>query len=168
MILRALTLAGGIMGAAIAAQGPGFARAYVSELEAHERTLVAVIADFDRAATALGMNRTAALDRLRGTPLLERRRIDLSRHVARQAALEADLAKLRDAGPFLRSYHLLRRPDVQARRAALARFRPSLPYSRAEWLFAAIGFVTGALLTRLILWLPTWPQRYRRRRALRS
>jgi len=52
MILRVLTLAGGIIGAGVAAQGPGFSRAYVFEIEAAERTLSGVVAHFDAAASA--------------------------------------------------------------------------------------------------------------------
>ena len=149
MILRALTLAGGIIGAGIAAQGPGFTRAYVFELEAAERRLSQVVADFDRAADSVGMDRKAALVRLRGSALLERRRIDLMRNIERHARLEAELPPLRAAGPFLRSYYLLRAPD-------------------AEFIFAVLGLIGGAVLSRFLLWLPTWPARFRRRRALRS
>ncbi|MEX3316024.1 DUF2937 family protein [Sulfitobacter sp. PS-8MA] len=165
MILRALTLAGGIISAGIAAQGPGFARAYVFELAAAEQVLAQVVADFDAAARAAGLEPAAALDRLRGSALLDRRRVDLERHIARHARLRADLSVLRDAGPFLRSFHMLRVPDVAARRAAWANFQPKAPRSRAEMIFALTGFALGLLSTRFILWLPTWP---RRRRALRS
>ena len=168
MILRALTLAGGIMGAGIAAQGPGFARAYVSELTTSAATLDRVIADFQGAAQAAGLSPAEALERLRGSALLERRRVDLARSIERQAALRAELPALQAAGPFLRMYHLLRQPDVPARRSAWERFRPGPPLTRAEWLFAALGGLFGAALTRLLLWLPTWPARARRRRALRA
>jgi len=168
MILRALTLAGGIIGAGIAAQGPGFTRAYVFELAASEQTLAKVVADFDAAADAAGLEREAALERFQGSALFNRRRIDLVRHIERRTSLSTDLSLLRDAGPFLRSYHLLRSPDAAARRAAWAGYQPTAPRSRAEFIFAIAGFVAGLLLTRLILWLPTWPQRSRRRRALRA
>ncbi|NUH66021.1 DUF2937 family protein [Sulfitobacter sp. S0837] len=168
MILRALTLAGGIIGAGIAAQGPGFARAYVFELEATARTLSGVVSKFDAAASAAGIDREAALARLRGSALLERRRIDLARNIERHAVLEADLPRLQRAGPFLRGYYLLRAPDGEALRATAQEFSPTAPHSRAEFIFAAIGFIAGAAFARLLLWLPTWPARYRRRRALRS
>ncbi|MFC6642381.1 MULTISPECIES: DUF2937 family protein [Sulfitobacter] len=168
MILRALTLAGGIIGAGIAAQGPGFSRAYVFELEAAERTLSGVVAHFDAAALAAGTDREAALTRLRGSALLERRRIELIENIERHAALEAQLPRLQTAGPFLRSYYLLRAPDAGALRATAQMFSPTAPRSRAELIFAAIGFIVGTAFARLLLWLPTWPGRYRRRRALRS
>jgi hypothetical protein len=168
MILRALTLAGGIIGAGIAAQGPGFTRAYVFELEAAERRLSQVVADFDRAADSVGLDRKAALVRLGGSALLERRRIDLIRNIERHARLEAELPPLRAAGPFLRSYYLLRAPDADALRETARAFSPSAPRSRAEFIFAVLGFIGGAVLSRFLLWLPTWPARFRRRRALRS
>jgi len=168
VILRALTLAGGIMGAAFAAQGPGFARAYLFELAAHAQTLAAVIADFDRAAAKAGLNRAAALEHMQGTPLFDRRRIDLERQFAGHAALTAKVAQMRSAGPFMRSYHLWHGPDVGTLRRTWARFHPSLPRSRAELIFAAIGGVLGALLAAGLFWLARWPRRRHRRRALRA
>ena len=168
MILRALTLAGGIAGAGIAAQGPGFTRAYVQQLEGAVLTLSSVAAEFDAAARAVGLDQDEALARFRGSALLERRRIDMTRNLARQEALGADLVKMRDAGPFMRLYLLLRSPDSEVTRATWRNFHPAAPRTRPEVLFAAIGFCAGFLFTRLILWLPTWPQRYRRRRALRA
>ena len=97
MILRALTLAGGIIGAGIAAQGPGFTRAYVFELEGAERTLSDVVAHFDAAARTAGLDRVAAIARLRGSALLERRRIDLTRNIERHMALEAQVPRLQTA-----------------------------------------------------------------------
>ncbi|SFG57795.1 DUF2937 family protein [Sulfitobacter dubius] len=168
MILRALTLASGVIGAGVAAQGPGFSRAYVFELEAAERTLSGVVAHFDAAARTAGLDREAALARLRGSALLERRRIDLTRNIERHMALEAQVPRLQTAGPFLRSYYLLRAPDAEALRATVQKFSPTAPRSRAELIFTAIGFIAGAAFARLLLWLPTWPARFRRRRALRS
>ncbi|WP_339817839.1 DUF2937 family protein [Sulfitobacter dubius] len=168
MILRVLTLAGGIIGAGVAAQGPGFSRAYVFEIEAAERTLSGVVAHFDAAASAAGLDREAALARLRGSALLERRRIDLTRNLERHTTLDAQVPRLQTAGPFLRSYYLLRAPDTEALHATAQMFLPTAPRSRAEVIFAAIGFVAGTAFARLLLWLPTWPGRYRRRRALRS
>ncbi|SDF52143.1 DUF2937 family protein [Sulfitobacter delicatus] len=168
MILRALTLAGGIMGAAFAAQGPGFARAYLFELETHAQTLAAVIADFDRAAAEVGLDRAAAFEHMQGTPLFDRRRIDLERQFAGHAALTAKVAQMRSAGPFMRSYHLWRDPDAGTLRRTWARFHPNLPRSRAEMLFAAIGGVSVALLAAGLFWLARWPHRRHRRRALRA
>ena len=167
MILRALTLAGGILGAAFAAQGPGFARAYVVELMRAEQTLSRVVAEFDQAAEAAGLSREAALARLRGSALLERRRVDLVRNFHHLETLTVDLPLLQDAGPFLRSYHMLRAADPEALRSSWRGFSPTVPRNRADLLFAAIGFIAGLLVTKLILWLPTWPGRARRCRALR-
>ncbi|MFG6560168.1 DUF2937 family protein [Sulfitobacter sp. 1A15299] len=168
MILRALTLAGGIVSAGIAAQGPGVTRAYVFQLEAAEQRLANVVADFDASAQAAGLNREEAIARLRGSALLERRGLDLRRNFERHRRLEAAVPRLRSAGPFLRSYLLWRSPDAEALRATRQGFAPTAPRSRAEWLFAGLGFITGASLTRLLLWLPSWPARFRRRQALRS
>ena len=110
----------------------------------------------------------AALARLRGSALLERRRIDLTRNLERHTTLEAQVPRLQTAGPFLRSYYLLRAPDAEALRATVQKFSPTAPRSRAELIFATIGFIVGAAFARLLLWLPTWSARFRRRRALRS
>ena len=167
MILRVLTLAGWVIGAGVTAQGPGFSRAYVFELGAAERTLSGVVAHFDAAARTAGLDREAVLARLRGSALLERRRIDLTRNVERHMALEAQVPRLQTAGPFLRRYYLLRAPDAEALRATVQKFSPTAPRSRAEVIFTAIGFIAGAAFARVLLWLPTWPARFRRR-ALRS
>ena len=53
MILRALTLAGGLTGAAVSSQFPEFSQQYTQRLGGAVDALAVVVADFDAMALAL-------------------------------------------------------------------------------------------------------------------
>ncbi|AXI48949.1 DUF2937 domain-containing protein [Sulfitobacter sp. SK012] len=151
MILRALTLAGGLAGATATSQFPEFSQQYIQRLGGAVDALSEVVADFDASAAAEGLTRTAALSQMQGTAFLERRRSDMTRSFARLDTLRADLAEVQDHGPFMRAYNLPRLTDRDIAQAAWAAYQPALPLNFAGAIFAGIGFVLGGLGVKLIL-----------------
>lgn len=127
MILRALTLAGGLTGAAASSQFPEFSQQYLQRLGGAVDALEQVVADFDASATSVGLTRDAALAQMQGTAFLDRRRADMAQTFLRYETLKDDLSKLEGAGPFMRAYNLPRLTDTQIARAAWDAYEPAVP-----------------------------------------
>ncbi len=163
MILRMLTLAGGLAGTAATSQFPEYSQQYAQRLGGAVDALAEVVADFDASAAAVGLDRQAALAQMTGTAFLDRRRADMTATFQRHARLEADLRALDGQGPFMRAYHLPRLTDSQIARAAWAAYQPAVPLSPAGLIFAVFGFVAGGGLVGAFLRLLRWP--FRRRSA---
>ncbi|APE42895.1 hypothetical protein BOO69_05255 [Sulfitobacter alexandrii] len=143
MILRMLTLAGGLAGAAGLSQFPEFSQQYTQRLGGAVDALAEVVADFDASAAAVGLGREQALAQMQGTEFLDRRRADMAATFRRYDRLRADLAAIEGQGPFMRAYHAARLTDRQIARAAWAAYRPAVPVHFAGLVFAAVGFVLG-------------------------
>ncbi|WP_299687557.1 DUF2937 family protein [uncultured Tateyamaria sp.] len=165
MILRAMALAGGLMGGAVASQFPEFSQQYTQRLGGAVDALAEVVADFDASAQAEGLSREAALDQMVGTDFIERRQTDMRRTFARHARLSADLQTLQGAGPFMRAYHAQRFSDREVARAAFDAYQPALPLSFEGVVFAAAGFFAGLAAMWAVLRLICWPFGRARRRA---
>ena len=165
MILRALILAGGVLGGAAASQFPEFSQQYTQRLGGAVDALAEVVADFDASARAEGLSREAALEQMVGTDFIERRQKDMRRTFVRHARLSADLAVLQGASPFMRAYHARRFSDGDVGRAALDAFRPALPLSFEGAVFAGTGFLAGSVAMWAALRLFLWPFGRMRRRA---
>ncbi|MCX7559138.1 DUF2937 family protein [Sulfitobacter sp. F26204] len=163
MILRVLTLAGGIAGAAATSQFPEFSQQYTQRLGGAVDALADVVADFDASAAAVGLSREAALTQMVGSDFLERRRVDMTVTFARHARLSADLAALEGQGPFMRAYHLPRLRDRQIAQAAWHAYQPALPLNFAGISFALTGFLVGGGFSAVLFRLLRWP--FRRRSA---
>ncbi|KIN64370.1 Prolyl-tRNA synthetase [Sulfitobacter noctilucicola] len=159
MILRTLTLAGGIAGAAATSQFPEYSQQYTQRLGGAVDALSEVVADFDASAAAVGLEREAALAQMQGTEFMERRRADMTRTFARYETLSADLAALEGEGPFMRAYHLPRLRDGQIAKAAWDVYQPAVPLNLAGMIFAGVGFVLGGGLVSIFLGLVRWPFR---------
>ncbi len=161
MILRALTLAAGLTGAFGAAQFPAYSQQYLQRLGGAVDALSQVVSDFDASAAAEGLSRAEALDQLRGTAFVERRRADMVRTFERHARLRADLAVLQGQGPFMRAYHAARLTDAEVARRAWQSFQPTLPLSVATAVFAAGGFLLTVVVIAGLLAALRWPLRRR-------
>jgi hypothetical protein len=159
MILRTLTFVGGLAGAAATSQFPEFSQQYLQRLGGAVDALEEVVADFDRSATTVGLDRAAALDQMRGTPFLDRRRADMAATFARYERLREDLTLLEGKGPFMRAYYLPRLSDPQIARAAMEVYQPAMPLNFAGVTFGVVGFLLGSLLLGLFLRLLAWPFR---------
>jgi len=166
IIVRALTLAGGLAGAVTTSQFPEFSQQYTQRLGGAVDALAEVVADFDASAQAVGLSRDAALAQLQGTDFLNRRRVDMTQTFGRYVALKGDLAELKGAGPFMRAYHLPRLTDPQIAAAAWDDYQPALPLNFAGIIFGGVGFVLASLLLGAVLKLLVWP--FRRRDAAKA
>lgn len=162
MILRALTLAGGLAGAAVTSQFPEFSQQYTQRLGGAVDALAEVVADFDASATAVGLSRDAALAQMQGTEFLERRRADMTATFLRYERLRADLAEVEGQGPFMRAYHAARLTDGQIARAAWTAYQPAVPINFAGLSFAFVGFLLGTAALGVVLRLLAWPFRRRK------
>ncbi len=161
MIVRALTLAGGLAGAAGLSQFPEFSQQYVQRLGGAVDELGRVVADFDASAQAEGLSREQALEQMVGTDFVERRRADMQRSFERYARLRADLGALQSAGPFTRAYQVHRFSDRDiAGRAAMA-FKPAVPLNFEGAIFALVGLLAGFTMVKTLLAILRWPLRRR-------
>lgn len=163
MILRALALAGGLLGGAAASQFPEFSQQYTQRLGGAVDALAEVVADFDASASSAGLTRAAALEQMQGTDFLDSRRRDMTRTFERYDSLRADLGVLESAGPFMRAYHAARMTDGDVARAAMAAFEPAVPITMPGAVFAGTGFLAGSIAVWAVLRVLFWP--FRRRRA---
>jgi len=163
MILRALTLAGGLAGATASSQFPEFSQQYIQRLGGAVDALSGVVADFDASAAAVGLSRDDALAQMQGTDFLERRRKDMTATFDRYARLRSDLDLLKSEGPFMRAYHMPNLTDPEIARAAWAEYQPAVPLNFAGAVFAAVGFVMGLAVLGIVLRVLSWP--FRRRPA---
>ncbi|MGJ8616100.1 MAG: DUF2937 family protein [Sulfitobacter sp.] len=161
MIVRALTLAGGLAGAATTSQFPEFSQQYIQRLGGAVDALSEVVADFDASAQAVGLTRDAALAQMQGTAFLDRRRVDMTQTFGRYETLKKDLNEIKGAGPFMRAYHLPRLTDPQIAAAAWDEYQPAVPINFAGIVFAGVGFVIASLLFGLVFKLLAWPFRRR-------
>ncbi|MDQ2095475.1 DUF2937 family protein [Rhodalgimonas zhirmunskyi] len=144
MILRALTLAAGVTGAAGASQFPEFSQQYVQRLGGAVDELSRFVEEFDADAAQVGLSRDAALkDLAEGGAMGAQRAETMGRTLARYDRLSADLTALSAAGPFTRAYYAGRMGDNEIAERAWATFRPAMPLTFEGVTFAGFGFFTG-------------------------
>jgi len=165
MILRSLTLASGLAGAAATSQFPEFSQQYTQRLGGAVDALTDVVTDFDASATVVGLTRDAALAQMQGTEFLDRRRVDMQGTFGRFEKLRADKVALEGQGPFMRAYHLPRFTDPQIAQAAWEAYQPALPLNFAGLTFAGVGFLLASTLFGGLLRLLAWPLRRRTKAA---
>lgn len=154
MLLRALTLAAGLTGAAGASQFPEFSQQYVQRLGGAVDELSRFVAGFDADAGKLGLTREAALaDLAKGGAMGEARAETMGRAIARYERLSGDLETLAAAGPFTRAYYAGRMGDGEIAARAWAAFKPAVPLGFAGATFAAGGFVAGLAVAAVLFGL---------------
>lgn len=166
MIVRALTLAGGVAGAAGFSQFPEFSQQYVQRLGGAVDELERVVADFDQDAADVNLSREAALVDLASGGTMGKERADtMVRTIDRHANLSADLAALQAAGPFTRAAQAARFRDSEIAQRAFENFKPAAPLTFEGATFAGAGFLSGLMLFGVLFWLLAWPFRWRRNRG---
>ena len=163
MIVRAITLAGGLAVGAGTSQFPEFSQQYAQRLGGAVDALSEVIADFDTSAVAEGLSRSEALVQMTGADFIERRRTDMERIFDSHAILTEDLKLLAEAGPFMRAYYVARFTDGDVTSAAWDAFQPAVPLNLTGAIFASFGFLVGLITTSSLLAVIRWP--FRRRTA---
>ena len=163
MIVRVITLAGGLAVGAGTSQFPEFSQQYAQRLGGAVDALSEVVADFDTSAAAEGLSRSEALEQMTGTDFIERRRADMERTFDRHAILTEDLRLLAEAGPFMRAYHAARFTDGDVASAAWDAFQPAVPLNLTGAIFSGFGFFVGLITMSSLLAVIRWP--FRRRMA---
>jgi diphthamide biosynthesis methyltransferase len=139
MIVRAITLAGGLAVGAGTSQFPEFSQQYAQRLGGAVDALSEVVADFDTSAAVEGLSRSEALEQMIGADFIERRRADMERTFDRHAVLTEDLRLLAEAGPFMRAYHAARFTDGDVASAAWDVFEPAVPLNLTSAIFAGFS-----------------------------
>ena len=163
MIVRAITLAGGLAVGAGTSQFPEFSQQYAQRLGGAVDALSEVVADFDTSAAVEGLSRSEALEQMIGADFIERRRADMERTFDRHAILTEDLRLLAQAGPFIRAYHAARFTDGDVASAAWDVFEPAVPLNLTSAIFAGFGFFVGLIAMSSLMAVIRWP--FRRRTA---
>ncbi|MDG1450433.1 MAG: DUF2937 family protein [Ascidiaceihabitans sp.] len=163
MIVRAITLAGGLAVGAGTSQFPEFSQQYAQRLGGAVDALSEVVADFDTSAAVEGLSRSEALEQMIGADFIERRRADMERTFDRHAVLTEDLRLLAEAGPFMRAYHAARFTDGDVASAAWDVFEPAVPLNLTSAIFAGFGFFVGLIAMSSLMAVIRWP--FRRRTA---
>ena len=163
MIVRAITLAGGLAVGAGTSQFPEFSQQYAQRLGGAVYALSEVVADFDTSAAVEGLSRSEALEQMIGADFIERRRADMERTFDRHAVLNEDLRLLAEAGPFMRAYHAARFADGDVASAAWDVFEPAVPLNLTSAIFAGFGFFVGLIAMSSLMAVIRWP--FRRRTA---
>ena len=163
MIVRALTLAGGLAAGATTSQLPEFSQQYTQRLGGAVDALAEVVADFDASAAAEGLGRIEALDQMRGTEFIERRRDDMVRTFDRHTQLSADLDAMQGAGPYTRAYILANSTDRDVANAAWSAYKPAVPLTTEGAVFAGGGFLVGFGVLWVLIRVLLMP--FRRREA---
>jgi hypothetical protein len=159
VILRALTLIGGLAGATVSSQFPEFSQQYLQRLGGAVDALGEVVADFDASASRAGLSREDALDQLEGTAFLDARRADMTATFHRYERLSADLMVLQGQGPVMRALHVPRLTDGQIVQATWGVYEPAVPLTWTGAFFAIAGFISGAFCVGVILRIFLWPFR---------
>ncbi|MDU8928969.1 DUF2937 family protein [Alisedimentitalea sp. MJ-SS2] len=146
MLLRTITLAGGLAGAAGMSQFPEFSQQYVQRLGGAVDELSRFVEEFDADAARLNLSREAALqDLAAGGAMGAERAGTVGATLARHARLSADLQALQAAGPFTRAYRATRLTDTEIATNAWTAFKPAMPLTFEGASFAGIGFLGGIL-----------------------
>lgn len=163
MLLRALTLVGGIAGAAGLSQAPEFTQQYVQRLGGAVDELDRFVAAFDADAAAVGLSRAAALQDLsQGGAMAAKRAVTMGNTMARHEHMSRELQALRGAGPFTRSYRVARFSDTEIAANTWGAFRPAVPITPEGALCAGVGLLGGMSLVWALLALLRMPFRRRR------
>ncbi len=161
-MLRILTLAGGLAGAATLSQYPEFSQQYVQRMAGQLDALTQVVEDFDASALDAGLTRGEALAQMQGTPFLDARQADMRQAFARHARLSADFAALQAADPIERMLMPHRIADVQTAQGTWADFEPAMPLTVPGAVSAGAGYLGGYGLMAGLFALVAWPFRRRR------
>lgn len=166
-MLKILTIAGGLAGAAGLSQYPEFSQQYTQRLAGQVDALSEVVADFEASALRSGLTRTQAFEQMVGTPFLLDRQADMRRTFTRHAALTDHLEQLRAATPMARLTMPQRLMDSETLSKTWGDFTPAVPLSASGAVAAGVGYVAGWGLVGALLALLAWPFRRKRLAQLR-
>jgi len=162
-MIRILTLAGGLAGAAALSQYPEFSQQYLQRLGGTIEGLGEVVADFDADAARSDLTREEALAQMTGTAFVEDRAASMAATIARFERLTRNHQMLTLATPLERLAMPHRLGDREVLAGTWGDFKPAVPLTVAGAVSAGVGFVGGMGLVGGLLALLALP--FRRRRA---
>jgi hypothetical protein len=166
MILRALTLAGGLTGAAGLSQFPEFSQQYIQRLGGAVDELSRVVEEFDQDAARVGLSReTALVDLASGGTMGAERAGTMASTIERHRKLSGDLSMLQGAGPFSRARLLQHLTDTDIVAKAWDNYKPAMPVTFEGLFFAGTGLLAGLAVIGMALRLLALPFRRRRKSA---
>jgi hypothetical protein len=160
-MIRALSLIGGLTGAAGLSQFPEFSQQYLQRLGGQVDELTRQVVEFDQTALADGMGREEMLQAMAETPLVASQGPMWRRTFARHARLSENLMVLRAASPLERLAMPHRMADPATVQAVWDDFTPAMPLSVAGAASAGTGFVGGWAAFTALFALLIWPFRAR-------
>ncbi|UYN99103.1 MAG: DUF2937 family protein [Devosia sp.] len=160
---------GGIGLAVTLSQFPEYAQQYTQRLGGAVDELRVITEDFDRAAEAGGMDRTAALGRYNASSdsFLAGRGESMTQTFARYEELQTRLARIEGAGPLERLQALPAYLDTDIGQRTLEAYKPAVPVTMEGVLYAGGGFILGYLVLSGLVRFLALPFRRRGRMTVR-
>ncbi|MCT4611512.1 MAG: DUF2937 family protein [Pelagimonas sp.] len=153
MIVRAVTLAGGLLGAAGLSQFPEFSQQYVQRLGGAVDELQRQVERYEGDAARVGLPLGDYITQL-GTegPLAQTQSKNMAMDLARYQSLSGALSAMQGAGPFTRAkLAMTHMGDRDVAQQALKAFKPAMPITFEGATFAGTGFLSGWLGLKAIL-----------------
>jgi hypothetical protein len=168
MLIRRLALFFAMIFGVIGAQFPEYAQQYRQRLGGAIDELNAIITRFDQDAAQSGLSEPDGIARLQHNPdvFVQGRGDQMREIVARRDKLEKQSQIYTDGGSVKRVWELATQADPYIAWRAYESFEPGVPVTTEGFVSAAIGFVVGWGLIRLL----GWPieRHHRRRLRMRS
>lgn len=167
MLRRLIAGAGGIGLAIVLSQFPEYAQQYTQRLGGAVDELRVITEEFDRAAEAGGLDRTAALARYNASndDFLAGRGTSMTATFQRYDMLNQTLTQIQGAGPVERLQSLPAYLDTDIGRRTLENYRPAMPVTVEGVLYAGLGFILGYLVISALVRFCALP--FRRRDRIR-
>ena len=160
---------GGLGLALVLSQFPEYAQQYTQRLGGAVDELRVITEDFDRAAAAGGLDRSAALARYEASndDFLAGRGTSMSATFQRYDQLSATLARIEHADPVTRLQSLPAYLDTDIGRRTLESYKPAVPVTMEGILYAGGGFILGYLVLSGLWRFVTLPFKRKRYAAYR-
>ena len=144
MLLRVLTMVGGLSGAVGLSQFPEFSQQYLQRLSGAVDELRIVATGFDISAKAAGLTRDEALAQMqRGTEFQTSLRDNLQTSLTRFDRLSADYDTLSGKTALQRLAQPWRFADADLARRTWDDYKPAVPVTTDGLICAGIGFLVG-------------------------
>lgn len=145
MILRLLTLVGGLAGAAGLSQFPEYSQQYMQRLGGAVDELGRQVTRYEEDAARVGLPLDAYLVALGDEgEMAHTQSRNMASDIARHDRLSTALNQLEGAGPFMRArlaFDMM--PDGEVAARALETFKPAVPVTFEGAVFAGAGFLSG-------------------------
>lgn len=158
-MLRILTLAAGLSGAAGLSQFPEFSQQYLQRLSGAVDELRGVAVAFDLTAKVRGLTREEALDQIQGSDFENDLRDTMGTTLARYDRLKSDYDTMKSQTVVQRLSSPWNFADADLARRTWDDFKPAVPLTVDGAICAGVGFVGGWAIMAALLSVLLWPIR---------